>query len=142
MSLGIEFLELAVSTTPAIAAALLARRAPISIGRWFISVLGTATLAVVSIGLLLMRLTASCLPQEVTCPSPSLLAPRVPGIFKACQICTTPSTHRISELINERSVDIQALATALCVAISVVTIVRFMVWARKALSAKDRTGSS
>lgn len=142
MCVGIELVEVFLSVAPAVAAVVLVRKTTTLIKGWFIRLLGTSALAVVSIGMLLTRLTAMCTSEALTCTPPSVETSRIPGIIKACQCCGSASGTRFAAILNQNSVDIQACATALCVAISFATTLRFMIWAGRMLSSKNTSGMS
>jgi len=133
MAIWTECMEIAVAVGPALLSFLLVRKRAGNIRAWFIRVLGSAFLAVISLGLLLMRLTTQCTPVDTQCTPPALAILRSPGIFSACQSCLTPGLTPAAELLNRWALDLQAISAVTCVLVSSFVIIRFMLWARTTL---------
>jgi hypothetical protein len=139
MGIWIECLEIGAAVGPAVLSILLARMSAPKISTWFIKVIGTAGLSVLSLGMLLNRLTAQCAPLVTECPSPTQLITRSPGLFKSCQLCGSSAYAPVGEFLSQRVVDLQAIATGCSVLISSYVIIRFMLWARKTLAVPSNT---
>lgn len=136
MPVTIELIEILISVAPLLISITLARGIPSRINGWFVKVLGTSLLAILSIGILLMHLTASCASSEVACgPSEALIA-RTPGVIKSCGWCSRQAGSGLAEFLNQYEVDIQAFCTGICVVISLITILRFMRWAKHVLATR------
>lgn len=135
MGIWIEYLEIGAAVGPAALSIVLARLSAPKISTWFIKVIGTAALSILTLGMLLTRLTAQCAPLVTECPPPAELITRSPGVFKSCQLCVSSASVPVGEFLNQRIVDLQAIATAVSVLISSFVIIRFMLWARKTLAA-------
>jgi hypothetical protein len=133
MSIWIEGIELAAAALPAVLSFLLVRRRVTHIRGWFIQVIGTAFIAVIALGLLLMRLTRHCASLEVQCTPPLQLMARSPGLFSTCQWCAEPGSSQLSEQLNRWTIDLQAVSAAASVLLSSFIIIRFLVWARRTL---------
>jgi len=129
-----ELLELLVAIAPTIATLALVRRAATTIARWFVQVLGSALLAVISLGLLLTRLTATCSTELEACAPATKPMVRTPGIFSHCHACIpVQSSGELPAALNYYLLPIHAAAAALCVCASFVAVLRFVLWAKKTL---------
>jgi hypothetical protein len=136
MSIWTEIIEIIVAISPAVFSILLIRKPASHIRSWFIKVVGTAFLAVVAVGMLLMRLTTACISMETQCVAPAQSVPRSPGVFRTCHMCMESAITPVAELLNRRAIDLQALSACSCVLISSFIIIRFMMWARRILLAQ------
>jgi hypothetical protein len=135
MSLATELLESAIGIAPGIAALALALVRTRAIRGWVLKVLSAAVLAVVGLGLLLQRLTATCPAAQPTCPPNESLLPRVPGLIKDCYLCGAPGSRSdIATVLNESALQLQAGSALVCVLVSLVTTISFLFWARKQLT--------
>jgi hypothetical protein len=130
----VEILELLVAIAPTMATLVLVRRAATTIAGWFVQVLGSALLAVISLGLLLTRLTATCAADLESCAPATKALVRAPGIFSHCHICIPDqSSGELLSKLNYYVFPIHAAAAALCVCASFVAVLRFVLWAKKTL---------
>jgi hypothetical protein len=135
MNLTIELLENAIAIVPAALALLLVWKRPRQIASWVAWVLGTSAIAVMAMGLLLKRLTSACPDVIPTCEAPSVAVHRMPGIFRSCVQCgAEPLEGGLAISLNQFALPLQAGVAALCILISFVTTIRFILWARKSLS--------
>lgn len=138
MSILVELAENLIALAPALLAILLVWKKPNQIAGWVVGVLGTATIAVVSMGLLLQRLTASCSHPAPSCPEPSQSLTRIPGIFNSCFSCSAEPVSDLARILNQIALPLQAAGAALCIVISFSTTIRFVLWAKRALASANR----
>jgi len=143
MSLSIEILEVLISVLPILLAVIPFVRPPRVIGAWVGYVLLTATMSVLSMGFLLMRLVAVCAPPLEPCPfdknNPEavITTPVEAGLLQTappCSICVSDATSVTTELaiILNGLQEIFAIGSAIvCTLISLSILVRFAVWVKK-----------
>jgi hypothetical protein len=134
MNLSTEALEIIAAILPAIFVVPLITRRPNQIAAWVVSVLGTSAVALLTLGLLLKRLTASCPGPVPNCAPPETVVHRIPGLVSSCYSCSSEQPYGILLSLNQLALPIQAGVAALCVIISFVTTIRFVIWAKKVLS--------
>lgn len=131
----IECIEILASVAPAAAIVLLVKRGALTISGWFVQVLGSAVLAIMSLGMLLTRLTATCSGAIEACANTFTQVLRTPGLFSHCSTCVAdPSTTILVSRLNQYALPIHAGAAALCVVASFVAIIRFVLWTKRTLS--------
>jgi hypothetical protein len=138
MPIWMEIIEIAVALVPAIISIGLATHRATQAWAWFVIVLGTASLAVLSLGLLLSRLVTKCSEQLPTCPGGSEASPRVPGLFAECFTCE--SFHPAGALaakINSWLITSHVSSAVVCVLGSTVATVRFIVWTKRVLGSRS-----
>jgi hypothetical protein len=134
MSLLIEILELLSAIIPAMVAVGLAFRGAAQAWAWFVIVLGSAFLAVLSVGVLLSRLIARCGDPLPACAEGLVAQSRLSGVFAHCYSCVSPDhAFQISAIINSWLIPIQACSAAICVIASAIATIRFVVWAKRLL---------
>jgi hypothetical protein len=130
----VECIEILASVAPSIAVLLLLKRGARTISGWFMQVLGSASLAIMSLGMLLTRLTATCSTTIKACADSTTQVLRTPGLFSHCSTCVTDSSATILiSRLNQYALPIHAGAAALCVCASFVAIIRFVLWAKRTL---------
>jgi hypothetical protein len=134
MNLTVELLENAIAISPAALALMLVWKQPRQIGGWVTWVLSTSAIAVVAMGLLLRRLTSTCPEAIPICEAPSVLVHRMPGIFQSCVQCGAELPGGLALSLNQFALPLQAGVAIICILVSFVTTLRFILWARKALS--------
>jgi hypothetical protein len=135
MNLTVELIENTIAMVPALLALLLVWKQPRQIASWVAWVLGTSAIAVIAMGLLLMRLTSTCPDAIPTCQAPSAVVHRMPGIFKSCVQCGAEPQSGLAVSLNQFALPLQAGVAIICILVSFVTTLRFILWARKTLSA-------
>lgn len=134
MSPSTEALEIIAAIAPVVFVVPLIVKKPGQIAAWVVAVLGTSAIALLALGLLLKRLTASCIDPVPNCAPPTTVAHRIPGLVSRCYECSVESPSGILITLNQLAVPIQAGVAALCVVISFVTTIRFVVWAKRVLT--------
>jgi hypothetical protein len=134
MNLATEILEILFAITPACLALFLVWRTPKKISGWVLGVLGSSAIAIVALGFLLKRLTATCPLPAPTCVEPAVLMNRIPGIFGDCFKCSAEPTSNLALALNQFAEPLQATVAVICIVVSFVTTIRFVFWAKKALS--------
>jgi hypothetical protein len=134
MTLGIEFLEILAAVTPALVALVLSLRRATHPSSWFVVLLGSAFLAVLSVGLLLSRLVAQCGEIVTACSDGLVAKPRIAGVFARCYSChSADESLWLATLLNGWSIPIQAASAIVCVIASVIATVRFVIWTKRLL---------
>ena len=137
MPLKKELLELALTLILPLLALLPLVSPARSIQRWVGYVLLTAATAVLSIGFLMSRLLAQCLTNTPTCSNSQVVTLYLAGLtsrYSDCSVCMdiTPSTlQRLALLLNGSHIQVAVVATALCLLMSLLTLLRFALWTRR-----------
>jgi hypothetical protein len=139
MRLLLELWELLFAAVPVILCTAIICKPARKIAGWTFQVLASATVAVLSMGFLLMRLTTPCSTAPVQCGEGLIPVVRTGSPFGTCHVCATSATPDLLTHINAWSVEIQGISAALCVIGSTVTIFRFVFWARKVFAASQST---
>ena len=136
MNLSTELSELAISLLPSLLCLTAVVRPPRVIGAWVGYVLLTATLSVVSIGLLLMRLVAECVPLVEPCAEGMTSHITLPGVLTpypqciACVPAEIPASTRWSLTLNTIQIDVAVVAAVFSTLMSLFMLVRFARWVR------------
>lgn len=138
MQLSTELVGLLISIIPIFFSILLLLRRPAKIGQWVGSVLLTACMSVLSMGFLMMRLTASCVSRETPCPPGSAQQPLSINIFQRfpeCSACIPgeglSSTAGFAVWLNSIQESCAVAAAAICTLASVAVLARFAGWVRR-----------
>ena len=134
MNLSVELAENLIALAPALLAILLVWKKPDRIAGWVAWVLGSATIAVIAMGLLLQRLTATCPDPAPSCPESERSVARIPGIFKSCFSCSADPVSDITLTLNQIAIPLQAGGAVLCIIVSFLTTIRFVLWAKRMLA--------
>jgi hypothetical protein len=134
MSTWREIAEIFFAATPALlCAALLVQKAS-NQRVWFLRVVGSAFLTVISLGLLLSRLVSNCPTAAPSCPDGLAPRARSPGLFTECFSCTSPTqTDGLSTFLNSITFSIQLGSTVVTVIMSLIVMIQFMIWAKRTL---------
>ena len=129
----IEISELCIAIIPVIVAITVMRFKNASPLGWMIKIVGSTFFALLQIGLLLRRLTATCSAESpFQCTSPASARERVPGVFDFCFYCVESSDTKISEidslllLVNEIALPFQAAGAIITLLISLCITVSFI----------------
>ena len=136
MNLSGEIGELIISLLPPLLSLVPLVRPPRVIGAWVGYVLLTATLSVVSIGLLLMRLVAECVPLLEPCTQGMTSHPVLPGVlsrYPSCIECLPaeiPESTRWALTLNSIHIDVGVCAAVFSTLMSLLMLVRFSRWVR------------
>lgn len=139
MRLLLELWELLFAVIPVILCAVIICKPAKKIAGWTFQVLASATVAVLSMGFLLMRLTTPCSNAPLQCAAGLVPVARTGSPFGTCEVCAANVTPDLLTHINAWSVEIQGISAALCVIGSTVTILRFVLWARKVFAQARNT---
>lgn len=138
MNLGTEILNLLTTIAPPALALLPLIRPPSKIGAWVGSVLLTASMSVLSMGFLMMRLTARCVSRETPCPEGSLLSDVSPNIFASfpeCSACVPveglSDSAAAAFWINGVQRPCAVAGAAVCTLISLAVLSRFAGWVKR-----------
>ena len=131
MSIQTELIEICVAILPAVLALLVAFCSSKTIAWWAFKVIGSSAMAIIGLGLLLMRLTANCSTPILACGNEDVSIVRVPGIFDYCSECASSSSSQLATILNRWTLETQAFSAALCLAISLLTTIRFVFWVRR-----------
>jgi len=134
MDLSVELAENLIALAPALVAILFVWKKPERIAGWVVWVLGTATIAVIAMGLLLQRLTATCPHPVPSCPESARSVVRIPGMFSSCFSCSAEPVSDIALTLNQIAIPLQAAGAILCILISFLTTIRFVLWAKRTLA--------
>lgn len=132
----LELTELLFVLIPLVVVSKIARRPAVKMSQWTFQVVVTSASALFSMGIALMRLTASCAPAT-PCTEGLVAIARQPGIFKSCQVCAHSATPGVFSVINSYLVELQCLSAGLCLLGSMATLARFVLWARKQFNPPD-----
>lgn len=133
MSVLTELLENVIAIIPALLALLLVCKKPHQIRGWAVWVVGSSAVAVLALGLLLKRLTAVCSEPIPTCEAPATVVYRIPGIFSSCVQCSGETSSQLAIILNQFALPLQAGVGVVCIVISFVITIRFVLWARTLL---------
>ena len=131
MRLLLELWELLFAVIPVIISAVIVCKPAKKIAGWTFQVLASATVAVLSMGFLLMRLTTPCANSPLQCGAGLVPVARTGSPVGTCEVCAANATPDLLTHISAWSVEIQGISAALCVIGSTVTILRFVLWARR-----------
>jgi hypothetical protein len=140
MTLLGESINLCISIAPAMLAITLACLGARRPGSWFLILVGSAFLAVLSVGLLLSRLVTQCAGQAPTCDAGLVAKPIISGIFAQCYSCyMAKESSQVAAFLSNWAIAIQAASALACVLASIVTTVRFAVWTKRLLQGSARS---
>ena len=139
-----ECIEILVAASPAVVALILATRHASQMPAWFMHVVGTSFLALLSVGLVLSRLTRTCDLSSATCPDNVPVKSRQPGIFSECYTCEAQGglLNAAGSFLNSWSFSVQLLAAIVSILASVFTTARFIAWARRVLQITRARGTA
>lgn len=137
----IEISELCIAILPVILAITIIRFKNTYPFGWMIKIVGSTFFALLQIGLLLRRLTATCRgTSPFQCGSPSSVRERIPGVFDFCSYCIESRDTKESELdsllvfLNEIAVPFQAVGAIITLLISLFITVSFIKAFRASMS--------
>ena len=138
MNVGPQLLELSATLTPLVLACVPLTRPPSKIGAWVVSVLLTASMSILSMGLLMMRLTARCVSREVPCPDglqPKPISPDIFARFPECSACLPAEgesgSATIAMAINGAQMPLATAGAVICTLISLAVLARFAAWVKR-----------
>jgi|LakMenEpi03Aug12_release.lakeMendotaPanAssembly.Ray.scaffolds.fasta_scaffold05602_10 hypothetical protein len=138
MKLAPEILGLLVTALPAFLSLLPLLRPPSKIGSWVGSVLLTAAMSILSMGFLMMRLTARCVSRETPCPTgsnPQVLSANIFEQFPECGSCVPaeglPLAAKAALAVNGSQESFAIASAAICTLVSVAVLARFAAWVRR-----------
>ena len=137
MRLLLEIWELLFAVMPVILCAAIVLTPAKKIAGWTFQVLASATVAVLSMGFLLMRLTRPCSTSQLQCSDGLVPVMRLGSPFGTCEVCAASAAPNILTHINAWSVEIQGISATLCLIGSTAMIIRFVLWARKVFAASQ-----
>lgn len=145
MDTAVEIIEIAFVLLPIVLALFFALKKPTQIRTWVAWVIGASANAIVALGLLLKRLTSTCLDTPPACAPSQILVYRIPGIVSTCSECRTPPASSIASYLNSLALPLQATTAIICVMTSFYVTARFIIWAKRVLtpsSSNTHVGSS
>jgi hypothetical protein len=138
MKLAPEIFGLLVTALPAFLSLLPLLRPPSKIGSWVGSVLLTAAMSILSMGFLMMRLTARCVSRETPCPTgsnPQVLSANIFEQFPECGSCVPaeglPLAAKAALAVNGSQESFAIASAAICTLVSVAVLARFAAWVRR-----------
>lgn len=134
MALLIELGEFLIAIFPVVIAMALMRSKNASPTGWMFKIIGSTFLALLQIGLLLRRLTATCEESPpLQCDSLALQRERIPGIFDFCRYCAestkvqkTPISESFSVFLNQISLPVHAIGAIITLLISLFITISFI----------------
>ena len=138
MKLAPEIFGLLVTALPAFLSLLPLLRPPSKIGSWVGSVLLTAAMSILSMGFLMMRLTARSVSRETPCPTgsnPQVLSANIFEQFPECGSCVPaeglPLAAKAALAVNGSQESFAIASAAICTLVSVAVLARFAAWVRR-----------
>lgn len=137
MRFGRELFEMFVALILLAPAFYIVRRPARFIKGWVVQVIASCLLAILGLGFTLMRLTARCSIGAPPCTEGLTEVPRTPGIIDSCEICASSSPAPISEFLNGWALEAQGVTAAICLLVSLLTVLRFAIWTRKNVISKQ-----
>jgi len=138
MKLGPEVFGLLITAMPVILSLVPLLRPPSKIGSWVGSVLLTAAMSILSMGFLMMRLTARCVSRETPCPSgsnPQVLSANILERFPECSSCVPSeglqTAAKAALALNGAQESFAIASAAVCTLVSVAVLARFAAWVKR-----------
>ena len=138
MKLAPEIVGVLITTLPVILSLLALLRPPSKIGSWVASVLLTAAMSILSMGFLMMRLTARCISRETPCPNgsnPQVLSANIFERFPECSSCVPTegltTAAKAALALNGAQESFAIASAAVCTLVSVAVLARFAAWVKR-----------
>lgn len=138
MRILIELWELTFVLFPVILSGAIVWKPAQKISGWTFQVIASATIAFLSLGFLLMRLTTPCATTSLQCGEGLVPITRVGSPFGTCEVCAPSGAPDLITLLNSWAIPLQGASAALCVMGSLVTTLRFVFWARRLFASQPR----
>lgn len=131
MKLSQELFEMFMAIVPILPALYITAKPAKTLPGWVGQVIATCFVALLGTGLTLMRLTANCSSTPVECAPGLIISNRIPGMIDSCGVCAKGSPGALASAFNEWALTAQATTGAICLIVSILTMIRFIIWARR-----------